>query len=382
MPVVAKRHRNRTRTDGDGDSESECAPSRSASKSEPEDVATSDVGEISARSPPAAASVREKKNALEDAGVDLFDVIERSDLEATYTALMVERAKKPSANANAKRAKKNDAFVTEAAPALASPTAKKKRAAKVLEYGVDIVDAYRTLGNSSTWDKYASMKADEVKSWLKANNMRHSGTKELNVARCVDGETWGALPGCPRCRAGKLRVRYPSADAAVHDGKGTWTCGGFFDDALGLHQNCYFSADGSDEVVRERWRTKHDPAPKFGSAAAAGSNANANVDARADFVSGFAVLHRSAAAVELLCVARRLKFQLPVDDQQAKVLCLTKLMATKDFEEGVWDGDAALSALREVGRSLVSFHHHFLSNSTATPFSRLLHSYHPRSTRR
>ena len=96
------------------------------------------------------------------------------------------------------------------------------------------------------------------------------------------------------------------------------------------------------------------------------------MDARADFVSGFAVLHRSAAAVELLCVARRLKFQLPVDDQQAKVLCLTILMATKDFEAGAWNGDAALSALREVGRLLVSFHYHFLSNSTATPFNRLL----------
>jgi hypothetical protein len=57
-------------------------------------------------------------------------------------------------------------------------------------------------------------------------------------------------------------------------------------------------------------------------------------------------------------------------------------MATKDFEAGAWNGDAALSALREVGRLLVSFHYNFLSNSTATPFNRLLHTYHPRSTRR
>ena len=85
-----------------------------------------------------------------------------------------------------------------------------------------------------------------------------SGPKGVLVARCVDGELWGALPPCPRCRVGKLRVAY--AHLSGHRGQGDWTCRGVFDKDLGANVRCYYTA-GPGVVERERWRDADDPAP-------------------------------------------------------------------------------------------------------------------------
>jgi hypothetical protein len=67
--------------------------------------------------------------------------------------------------------------------------------------------------------------------------MHCSGAKAMLVARCVDGELWGALPTCPRCKVAKLKVAYRSLQG--HDGQGDWTCRGTWDKDLGTLVGLY-----------------------------------------------------------------------------------------------------------------------------------------------
>ena len=143
-----------------------------------------------------------------------------------------------------------------------------------------------------------------------------SGPKGVLVARCVDGELWGALPPCPRCRVGKLRVAY--AHLSGHRGQGDWTCRGVFDKDLGANVRCYYTA-GPGVVERERWRDADDPAPEPVA---------------------------PSAAAEIRRVATALKFQLPTENILSEIGA--KLMMTKHADTGEWDGDAALAALRDA----------------------------------
>ena len=87
--------------------------------------------------------------------------------------------------------------------------------------------------------------------------MKGPANKANLVARCVDGELFGAIP-CPRCVTGKLKVAYASPDA--HGGQGDWTCRGSFDESIGIRTKCYFTARPG-EVTRLPWRDLHDPRP-------------------------------------------------------------------------------------------------------------------------
>lgn len=165
-----------------------------------------------------------------------------------------------------------------------------------------------------------------------------SGPKGVLVARCVDGELWGALPPCPRCRVGKLRVAY--AHLSGHRGQGDWTCRGVFDKDLGANVRCYYTA-GPGVVERERWRDADDPAPEPVAPSAA---ADAPPEAR--LARDFASMPGKDAAAEIRRVATALKFQLPTENILSEIGA--KLMMTKHADTGEWDGDAALAALRDA----------------------------------
>lgn len=47
-------------------------------------------------------------------------------------------------------------------------------------------------------EKYKKMKIPELKGVLRANKQLLGGTKDELIARCVDGEMYGAIPKCPR----------------------------------------------------------------------------------------------------------------------------------------------------------------------------------------
>ena len=138
----------------------------------------------------------------------------------------------------------------------ASPKDKKKKEA-ALDYGVDITTYDQSPELTA---KYSAMSVTELNQWLKANRVVKGAANKANmVARCVDGELFGAFPPCPRCVTGKLKVTYASLDA--HGGQGEWTCRGAFDEAIGMRVKCYFTARPG-EVTRLQWRDMHDPAPE------------------------------------------------------------------------------------------------------------------------
>ena len=58
---------------------------------------------------------------------------------------------------------------------------------------------------------------------LRLNSQAVSGNKSALVPRCVDGQMYGALPHCPRCSEGRLRVAYGAK--FLHGGRGKYTAG-------------------------------------------------------------------------------------------------------------------------------------------------------------
>ena len=93
---------------------------------------------------------------------------------------------------------------------------------------------------------FGGMSIADLKICLRENGALMSGNKGELVERCVDRKMFGNLPRCPQCGIGRLKVVY--ARALGHQGQGTFTCpGGYDDDA---YVRCSFRAQS---VVRTPW---------------------------------------------------------------------------------------------------------------------------------
>ena len=218
----------------------------------------------------------------------------------------------------------------------ASPKDKKKKEA-ALDYGVDITTYDQSPELTA---KYSAMSVTELNQWLKANRVVKGAANKANmVARCVDGELFGAIPSCPRCVTGKLKVTYASLDA--HGGQGEWTCRGAFDEAIGMRVKCYFTARPG-EVTRLQWRDMHDPAPEPEKPGGGGAGTTTTDDAK--FPDGFETFIPKDAANAVKAIALEMGFQLPAEGANSEIGSL--LVIYKD-DEGRWDGAATLKALRE-----------------------------------
>eukprot|EP01050_Picozoa_sp_SAG11_P030092 SAG11_NODE_8751_length_980_cov_1.085131_1_plen_130_part_10 len=65
--------------------------------------------------------------------------------------------------------------------------------------------------------------------------------------RCIDGRLFGALPRCPTCLEGRLRVKYESK--WLHGGSGSFSCPGTRSD-VGFNPCSY----KSEAVSRAAWK--------------------------------------------------------------------------------------------------------------------------------
>ena len=192
----------------------------------------------------------------------------------------------------------------------ASPKDKKKKEA-ALDYGVDITTYDQSPELTA---KYSAMSVTELNQWLKANRVVKGAANKANmVARCVDGELFGAFPPCPRCVTGKLKVTYASLDA--HGGQGEWTCRGAFDEAIGMRVKCYFTARPG-EVTRLQWRDMHDPAPE---PEKPGGGAGTTTTDDAKFPDGFETFIPKDAANAVKAIALAMGFQLPAEGANSEI---------------------------------------------------------------
>ena len=193
----------------------------------------------------------------------------------------------------------------------ASPKDKKKKEA-ALDYGVDITTYDQSPELTA---KYSAMSVTELNQWLKANRVVKGAANKANmVARCVDGELFGAFPPCPRCVTGKLKVTYASLDA--HGGQGEWTCRGAFDEAIGMRVKCYFTARPG-EVTRLQWRDMHDPAPEPEKPGGGGAGTTTTDDAK--FPDGFETFIPKDAANAVKAIALAMGFQLPAEGANSEI---------------------------------------------------------------
>ena len=102
-------------------------------------------------------------------------------------------------------------------------------------------------------EAYSKMTVKQLDDELTDNNAIKSGNKEEKINRCIDGRMFGALPVCPTCQFGKLRVR--SYDSKwLHEARGSYFCPGNRD-ASGW-QACPFKAE---TVTRAAWHAGGQP---------------------------------------------------------------------------------------------------------------------------
>ena len=143
-------------------------------------------------------------------------------------------AVKPQGGGGKKRAAEDDQAVSklsdpkkmkigelkEALAAAGLPTTGKKG---------DLVEALEPVFLRQEVEKgYASLSGDKLKVMLELNGQKKSGNKDELVELCVDGKLYGALPRCPECGSGILRVAYLSKYG--HAGQARFSCPGYFDD--------------------------------------------------------------------------------------------------------------------------------------------------------
>lgn len=92
--------------------------------------------------------------------------------------------------------------------------------------------------------KYGQLSLPELKEMCERNAQLKGGTKPELLQRCIDGMLYGALPRCPECGGGLLKVVY--AQQLGHGGQGKFSCPGFHDgDAF---QRCPYTASSAERL--------------------------------------------------------------------------------------------------------------------------------------
>mmetsp|Transcript_3414 Transcript_3414/g.6543 ORF Transcript_3414/g.6543 Transcript_3414/m.6543 type:complete len:458 (+) Transcript_3414:153-1526(+) len=193
--------------------------------------------------------------------------------------------------------------------------------------------------------KYKKLVISQLKEYLRFNQMLLTGTKDELVARCVDGEKYGRLKGCPACGKGLLRLSE----------RGTILCKGYFDDSINMRLTCNFEKDAKD-VPREKWLEPSVDAPldEDGNQESAKENLQLNEQDEAKVKDLLESLYSEDisnrdAANKLVEVSRKMDVNVPTDDSAARQKAGTALMSHRR-EEGGFDGLGAFKQLQtELG---------------------------------
>lgn len=180
-------------------------------------------------------------------GLTAISADDRSKVETWFAQAAAAPAAK---SAGKKRAAEDDPAVSplgdpkkmkigelkEALAAAGLPTAGKKG---------ELVKALEPVFQRQEVEKaYSTLSGDKLKAMLQLNGQKKSGNKDELIERCVDGKLYGALPRCPECGGGILRVAYMSKYG--HNGQGRFSCPGYFEDEAFVR--CGFSASQVDRM--------------------------------------------------------------------------------------------------------------------------------------
>ena len=96
--------------------------------------------------------------------------------------------------------------------------------------------------------KYNKLNTASLKNYLRWNRQTMTGTKDVLVEKCKDGEMNGAIPPCPKCS----EINGKSATTLKITKEGNYKCGGWFDKDIQSMRACHFKSRSS-ELARDPW---------------------------------------------------------------------------------------------------------------------------------
>mmetsp|Transcript_7797 Transcript_7797/g.13369 ORF Transcript_7797/g.13369 Transcript_7797/m.13369 type:complete len:291 (+) Transcript_7797:52-924(+) len=167
-----------------------------------------------------------------------------SDEEETRTAPKPPKKK----GRKAKDESEEDKSVEDEEEKTAKKSAKKRRPAAKAKARVDPAVELERKKVEAAREEFQPMSVTQLKEYLKLNDMTTSGVKQELIDRLADAKTFGALPRCPSCFGGRLRVTYDKPYG--HGGQGRWSCPGFHDDEQ--FRVCSFRSD--EVIARPAWK--------------------------------------------------------------------------------------------------------------------------------
>jgi ssDNA-binding Zn-finger/Zn-ribbon topoisomerase 1 len=91
------------------------------------------------------------------------------------------------------------------------------------------------------------MKVDELKDILGWNRQFKTGTKDMLLARVIDGQMHGRLGRCPVCSQGQLQLKDENAEMVI--------CKGYYDEDLSTRIPCDFEGPALDAPRLLPWYT-------------------------------------------------------------------------------------------------------------------------------
>ena len=152
------------------------------------------------------------------------------------TTVAKKAAKKAVKKVAKKVAKKAAATATTAATGKKSSSGRRRVVASAQASGGAAIDGTQRALRASL----GAMKVPELKERLRANDQIVTGSKSELIDRVADGITNGALPRCPQCGLGRLRVSK----------WGGYYCPGGYDDDE--YEDCRYKVR-EDELERVPW---------------------------------------------------------------------------------------------------------------------------------
>eukprot|EP00054_Salpingoeca_dolichothecata_P038902 m.14747 g.14747 ORF g.14747 m.14747 type:complete len:229 (-) comp9318_c0_seq1:100-786(-) len=226
--------------------------------------------------PPRRSSRAPKPRVIEDAAPARKPAAKRKRADASGSSTAKKRKETPKKKVPAKKAKASPkkkvaatkkTKATKAKPQAKPKTAPKKPTSKSRSAPAPsppkpaekpkkpkkptIADTPAYKNEKAVYDKlyeeFAAKQVPELKDLLRKNDMKVTGNKHELLDRCADGKQFGALPRCPKCSGGKLRVKY--AQKHGHGGQGQFSCPGYMDD-----EDFVFCHYKGESCVRPAWQ--------------------------------------------------------------------------------------------------------------------------------
>lgn len=213
------------------------------------------------------------------------------------------------------------------------------------------IDVKITVKNNDTLPdetflKYNSMQVARLKEYLRRNKQILTGKKQELIERCVEFEKNGALPICPTCGKGKLRLM---------EDKKRVQCKGYYDEDCGLFISCNYIDDLAC-VERLPWKSPEDEIESEEDEIKQNQSSNSSQsdkDVIISFVETFSNedvknLKELSSKIVEYCKSESVNIKLPDIDSRARQMIGSMIMQNKTSDKIDYKGMMS-SIIKDIG---------------------------------